>query len=229
MSSTRLPGKVMADLVGAPMILRQIERLSAAGLDQLIVATSEDPSDDPLDQALRQAGHAVFRGSLDDVLGRFAQATRHLEPQDLVVRLTADCPLTDPSLIRRLVDAHQLSRRDYTATTWPRRTFPKGLDAEVLSAALLRHVAEIATDAYDREHVTPFVYRQPESFNLGGIQQTRWEGEACWTVDTAEDLAFVREIYRSLYGPGFCFTTESIRSLVRSTPTLRAFGGARRL
>lgn len=229
MSSTRLPGKVMADLVGAPMILRQIERLADAGLDQLIVATSEDPSDDGLAQTLRQAGQAVYRGPLGDVLGRFAGAIRHLDPQDLVVRLTADCPLTDPILIRRLVDAHHPSHRDYSSTTWPRRTFPKGLDAEVLSAALLRHVAEIATDAYDREHVTPFVYRQPERFRLGGIQQTRWEGEACWTVDTAEDLAFAREIYRSLHGPGICFTTESIRSLVRSTPALRAFGGTRRL
>ena len=123
MSSTRLPGKVLADLVGQPMILRQIERLRrSTQLNQIVVATSDQPSDDPLAACLSAAGVPVFRGALDDVLDRFMGAIEAFGPARTVVRLTADCPLTDPELIDQTLALHLRSGADYTSNTPARRS-----------------------------------------------------------------------------------------------------------
>ncbi|MDP3747028.1 MAG: glycosyltransferase family protein [Phenylobacterium sp.] len=226
MSSTRLPGKVLADLAGAPMIGRQIERLNRArAIDRLIVATSDDPSDDGLAAYLTGAGVEMFRGSLQDVLGRFAGAAASLDEDDLVVRLTADCPLTDPELIDAMIGKQLATHADYTATTLPTRTYPKGLDAEVMSVGALRLAAAEAVDPYEREHVTPFIYRRPDRFTLGGVSQGRDEGEVRWTVDRPDDLDFVRAVYEALYREGEHFTSDDIRRLVRGRPDLVRLGG----
>lgn len=226
MSSTRLPGKVLADLVGAPMIARQIERLnSARTIDRLIVATSDDRSDDVLADHLTRAGVEVFRGSLQDVLARYAGAAAALDEDDLVVRLTADCPLTDPALIDTMIGRQLASTAHYTATTLPTRTYPKGLDAEVISVGTLRQAAAESVDPYEREHVTPFIYRRPERFTLGGVSQDRDEGEVRWTVDRPDDLDFVRAVYEALYREGEHFTSDDIRRLVRGRPDLARLGG----
>ena len=137
----------MADLVGAPMILRQIERLRRAkGLDQIVVATSTHASDDVLAQRLNDEGIGVFRGPLDDVLARFVGAMDVFGSHETVVRLTADCPLADPDLIDQTLDLHQTSGADYTSNTPERRSYPKGLDAEVVRADVLRQAAAEATD-----------------------------------------------------------------------------------
>ncbi|UTP38611.1 glycosyltransferase family protein [Phenylobacterium sp. LH3H17] len=226
MSSTRLPGKVLADLAGAPMIARQIERLSRArAIDRLIVATSDDRSDDVLADHLTKAGVEVFRGSMQDVLARYAGAAAALDEADLVVRLTADCPLTDPGLIDTMIGRQLASQAHYTATTLPTRTYPKGLDAEVMSVGTLRLAAAEAVDPYEREHVTPFIYRRPERFTLGGVSQDRDEGEVRWTVDRPDDLDFVRAVYEALYREGEHFTSDDIRRLVRGRPDLARLGG----
>lgn len=230
MSSTRLPGKVLADVAGAPMALRQIERLRrVASIDRLIAATSNEASDDPLAQALEAAGVEVFRGSLDDVLGRFAGAVAGLADDDLMLRLTADCPLADPVLIEALIARHKAGGADYSATTLPHRTYPIGLDAEILNAGLLRLMAGEATDPYEREHVTPFVYRRPERFALGGLMQDRDESQVRWTVDLPSDLDFVRAVYEALYPQIPAFTSDDIRALVRSRPDLATLGGLPRI
>ena len=229
MSSSRLPGKVMADLVGAPMILRQIERLRRAkGLDQIVVATSTHASDDVLAQRLADEGIGVFRGPLDDVLARFIGAMDLFGGHETVVRLTADCPLTDPGLIDQTLDLHQTSGADYTSNTPERRSYPKGLDAEVMRADVLRQTAAEATDPYDREHVTPFIYRRPERFKIAGLEQHASEGEVRWTVDRPDDLEFVRAIYAALYLRKADFTSDNIRVFVQSRPDLWALGGDRR-
>lgn len=230
MSSTRLPGKVLADLAGAPMILRQLERLNRARtIHHLIVATSDDPSDDVLADHLTKAGVEVFRGSMQDVLGRFAGAATSLRHEDLVVRLTADCPLTDPKLIDAMIGKHVASHVHYTATTLPTRTYPKGLDAEVMSVGMLRLVAAEAADPYEREHVTPFIYRRPDRFTLGGLSQDRDEGDVRWTVDRPDDLVFVRAVYEALYREGEHFTSDDIRRLVRQRADLARLGGEPRI
>lgn len=226
MSSTRLPGKVLADVAGAPMILRQIERLRRAErLSRLIVATSTRPDDDPLAEVLAQAGVQVVRGDLDDVLSRFIVALDAAGDQDAAVRLTADCPLVDPAVVDATIDLFTRSGADYASNTGDQRTFPKGLDIEVFRTDVLRLAHAETRDPYDREHVTPFIYRQPERFKLVTLTQDRREGEVRWTVDRPDDLAFVRTVYEALYPARPDFDSDDIRTLVRGRPDLANLGG----
>lgn len=230
MSSTRLPGKVMADLAGAPMILRQIERLNRApSLRRIVVATSDQPSDDPLAHAMQAAGVPVFRGPLDDVLGRFIGAIDAFGPAGIGVRLTADCPLADPGVIEATVALREATGADYAANAGERRTFPKGLDVEVFRVAALRAAAAETRDPYDREHVTPFLYRRPERFALALHHQAVDEGDVRWTVDRPDDLTFVRAVYEALYPDKPAFTSDDVRAFVRTRPDLMHLGGDRRL
>jgi spore coat polysaccharide biosynthesis protein SpsF len=218
MTSSRLPGKVMAPVLGEPMIGRQIERLRrSARIDKLMVATSADASDDDLAAYCQGLGVEVFRGSLDDVLGRFCAAlSRNLEAT-AVVRLTADCPLADPELIDKVIAHHHEAGADYTSNTLGTRTYPHGLDTEVVRPECLYD----ANDRYEREHVTPFIYRHPERFRLAGVARHQSLAKLRWTVDVAEDLAFVRDVYARLYPFDPAFGTDAIAALeVNSAPLL---------
>jgi len=229
MSSSRLPGKVMADLVGAPMILRQIERVSRAkGLNQIVVATSTHASDDGLAYALSAEGIDVYRGPLNDVLARYIGALDAFLGHKTVVRLTADCPLADPALIDQTLDLHRESQADYTSNTPKRRSYPKGLDVEVMKASVLRQADAEATDPYDREHVTAFIHQRPGRFKIAGLEQHASEGEVRWTVDRPDDLEFVRAVYGALYHRKADFTSDNVRVFVQSRPDLWALGGDRR-
>lgn len=229
MSSTRLPGKVTAEVAGAPMILRQIERLRRSHrLDRIVVATSSDRSDDGLAAMLALHDVAVHRGPLDDVLGRFDGALG-AHPAEIVVRLTADCPLADPEVIDATIDLLVSRGLDYAANTPAHRTYPKGLDVEVMRATALLRAAREAQDPYEREHVTPYLYRHPELFAQDFISQTADEGEVRWTVDRPDDLAFVRAVYEALYPRKPDFTSEDVRAFVRSRPDLAMMGGDRRI
>jgi len=230
MTSTRLPGKVLLPLAGAPMIVRQIERIRRCRrIDQLVAATSGEPSDDPLAAVLQDAGALVFRGSLDDVLGRYVGALDAFGPADNVVRLTGDCPLADWEVIDAVVERHLQSGADYTANTWGRRSFPKGLDVEVVRSGVLREAAAEARDVYEREHVTPFIYHRPERFRLEGVEQVADEGEVRWTVDLPSDYDFTSAVYDSLYPADPAFTSQDVQDLVRRRPDLARLGGERRI
>lgn len=200
--STRLPGKVLADLDGMPMLEFQLRRLLpvTATVDATIVlATSDLPADDAVAAVGTALGIAVVRGSEADVLGRFAIAlVRHRA--ETVVRLTGDCPLTDPFIVAAALDLHQRSKADYTSNVLP-RSYPKGLDVEVLSARALQVADREATDTPDREHVTPFVYRRPERFRITNLHSGQDLGQEWWTVDTAADLERIREIVRLVPDP----------------------------
>ncbi len=229
MTSTRLPGKVMADLIGQPMILRQIERLKRSKrLDQIVVATSTDASDDGLAARLLAEGIGVYRGSLEDVLSRFIGAMETFSGHETVVRLTGDCPLADPELIDATIALFDSARADYASNTPERRSYPKGLDIEVMRAEVLRTTDAEATDPYDREHVTHFIYAQPERFKIAGLEQHASEGEVRWTVDRPDDLDFVRAVYEALYPRKADFTSNNVRVFVQSRPDLWALGGERR-
>ena len=230
MSSTRLPGKVLAEVAGAPMILRQIERLQRCKrLRQIVVATSDQPGDDVLADCLGTAGVPVFRGALDDVLGRFIGALDTFGPTRTVVRLTADCPLTDPKVIDDTLDLHIRSGVDYTSNTAARRSFPKGLDIEVFEAVALRVAAAETQDPYDREHVTPFLYNNPKRFRIATHEQAADEGEVRWTVDRPDDLIFVRAVYDGLYPSDPAFTSDDVRAFVRGRTDLAYLGGDPRI
>ena len=230
MSSTRLPGKVLMPLAGEPMILRQIERVARCRrIDRIVVATSDQPSDDPLAEVLRLARFAHYRGPLDDVLARYAGALDAFGPARIVVRLTGDCPLADWSLIDAVIDRLEETGADYASNVWGRRSFPKGLDAEAFTAQALRAAAGEARTPYQREHVTPYLYGQPERYRIEGVVQDADEGEVRWTVDRADDYAFVSAVYDALYPGDPAFTSDDVRALVRSRSDLQRLGGERRI
>lgn len=209
MTSTRLPGKVMKPILGEPMIGRQIERLRRAErLGAILVATSDDPTDDPLAAYVETLGVAVHRGPLQDVLDRFHGALQICAPDDTFLRLTADCPLADPQLVDHCIERHLSSGADYTHNG-PGWTFPKGLDVEVCKVSALEAAWRETRDPYDREHVTPFIYKHPERFRIVTVTRDpplRYR----WTVDTPEDFAFVSDVYAALYPSNPAFTTEDI-------------------
>ncbi len=209
MSSSRLPGKVLAPVLGEPMIGRQVERLRRAKrLSGLTIATSTDPSDDLIEAYARQIGVDCFRGPLDDVLGRFIGALAAAGNPKTFVRLTADCPLADWRLIDACIEAHAAANADYTynSLNW---TYPKGLDVEVCETSALHRADREGRSAYDREHVTPYIYGHPELFKLEAVTRDpplRYR----WTVDTPQDFAFVSAVYADLYPANPAFTSEDV-------------------
>jgi spore coat polysaccharide biosynthesis protein SpsF len=195
-----------------------VERLRRARrIDRLVVATSVDPSDDPLAAYCEGLGVTVFRGPLDDVLARFGMALAAHPDARAVVRLTADCPLADPELIDRVIDHHHAAGADYTSNTLGARTWPHGLDTEVVRPRVLAEAAELATDPYEREHVTPYIYRRPETYRLAGVARHASLADLRWTVDYPQDLAFVRDVYAKLYPYDPAFDSDDIAALSVNT------------
>jgi spore coat polysaccharide biosynthesis protein SpsF len=230
MSSSRLPGKVLLPLAGAPMILRQIERVARARrIDRLVVATSENPSDDALATVVAEAGVRVHRGPLRDVLARFIGALDAHGPADYVVRLTGDCPLADPAVIDATIEHVTAAGADYGSNTPPHRTFPKGLDVEVMTAAALRAAGARAASPEEYEHVTWALHRHPELYRQAHLSQAADEGEVRWTVDFPHDYDFVRAVYEALYPANPGFTSDDVRAFVRTRPDLATLGGERRI
>lgn len=214
MSSTRLPGKVLAPVLGEPMIARQAERLARARrIDRMVVATSTDHSDDVLAEACAGLGLEVFRGPLDDVLGRFVGVIEAIPQARAVVRLTADCPLADWTVIDQVIAHHHAENADYTANTPAVRTFPHGLDVEVVRPSALIEAGAEARDPYEREHVTPFVNRRPDRYRLAWVSREPSLAHLRWTVDTPKDLAFVREVYARLYPADPAFSSADVAAL----------------
>lgn len=219
MGSTRLPGKVLKTVDGRPLLDIQLERVLASQLaDDVIVAVPDLPRDDLLVDFCDEAGVACFRGSESDVLGRFRGAAEATNA-DAVVRLTADCPVVDPQVIDRLISRFWAlyPEVDYVSNTLE-RTYPRGLDAEVFSRAALEAAAKEAIEEHDREHVTPFLYRNPERFQLSQMRNDRDLSHHRWTVDTPEDFALVRRILEALSPRDPLFTLDDAVALVEAHP-----------
>ena len=220
-SSTRLPGKVLMPLVGEPMILRQLERMSRAQtLDLIVVATSDDPSDDALASAVADAGFDLVRGPLDDVLGRFIRVIDEYQP-DVIVRMTADCPLISPTVIDHVLEVFDASDADYASNTMV-PTYPDGLDVEVVTAAALRQLATESSDIPEREHVTLGVYRRPELFRILNVSDPTGEdhSDLRWTVDSADDFAFVERVYSYLLPKNLDFEYADVLAFLATHPEL---------
>ena len=219
LSSTRLPGKVLKDLHGAPMILRQIERLNRSQLiDKLVVATSTEQSDDALVSVLEEAGVLVHRGELNDVVARFGGIVDELRP-DVIVRLTADCPLADPRVIDEVIRTHISSRADYTSNVLE-PTFPDGLDVECISSSAFEQLRAGVLSEAEREHVTMGLYSRPDVFRLASVTQSPNLSSLRWTVDVADDLDFVRDIYGRLFDSNPMFGQEEVLELLQEMPGL---------
>lgn len=222
MGSKRLPGKVLAPIMGEPMLVRVLSRACRARtVTETWVLTSEHESDDPIEKLCKERGFPCFRGSLDDVLDRFVRAAQVADP-DIIVRITADCPLVDPKVIDRTVEVLIADPKVvYAATRMPeQRTFPVGIDVEVFRREALERSAEAALDRYQREHVTPWFYDGSQEDPIVHVQAERDLGAHRWTVDTPEDLAFIRALWQKL--PSDDAGYEEIAAIVEAHPELRA-------
>lgn len=203
MSSTRLPGKVLKRASGRTMLDRMLERVRRSRLvDQTVVATTSDTTDDPIATACRHLDTEVFRGSPQDVLDRYYQAARQYQA-DIVVRLTADCPLIDPQLIDAVVEALVKNPVDFVCNRLPppfTRTYPIGLDVEACTFTALETAWRNATHKHEREHVLPYLYEKPGQFKVLQLDHSENLGHLRWTLDTPEDLILLRRIYRHFNG-----------------------------
>ncbi len=222
MSSSRLPGKVLQDIAGQPMLVRVLERARRARtIDDVMVATTTDPADDPIVAMCRERGYPVYRGSMFDVLDRYYGAARQAQA-DIVVRVTADCPVIDPAVIDQVVEAFHAQAADFACNRLPppwKRTWPIGLDTEVCSFAGLERAWKEATLPYEREHVMPFFYDVEGRFKVIVVDHDPDYGAQRWTVDTAEDLQLLREIFSRFNGSD-TFTWLDVLHLVQNEPQL---------
>lgn len=221
MGSTRLPGKVLLDLQGQPLLWHVVQRVrQAQTVDQVVIATSETtPNEAIVDFSEgQQAKVLCFRGSEDDVLDRYYQAARWIQA-DLIVRVTADCPLIDPTVIDRVVTAHVQSDYDYTSNTIE-RTYPDGLDTEVFTFAALTRAWQEAKLLSEREHVTPYIWKNDDIFTIQQVTQAQDWSHLRWTVDEPEDLTFARNVYHHLYQPEPTFLMEDVIELLKVRPEL---------
>jgi spore coat polysaccharide biosynthesis protein SpsF len=245
MKSSRLPDKVMLDIAGKPMLQRVVERTARAKLvDQVIVATTSDIDEDPIARFCEQMNIACFRGSLQDVLDRYYQCAIQYSP-DIVVRITADCPVIDPVLIDETIGVmtgkllgNGLWKPqgnsevypsptvpwipwDYAATRLPppwKRTYPIGLDAEAVTFKALKRAWKEAEAQHEREHVLPYLYDAENRFRcIIGSYKTDY-GQYRWTVDTIPDLELIRQIYQRLGREDF--TWQDILDLMLNNPEL---------
>lgn len=223
MGSTRLPGKTLADVAGEPMLARVVARARRIpGLQQVIVATTEQPADAAILQFAADRGLPVHAGSEDDVLDRFYQTARRYGVS-VIVRVTPDCPLLDPGVAGRVL-ARMLEARgafDYVSNTQP-PTFPDGLDTEVVIFAALERAWREARLASEREHVTPYIWKQPDTFRVANVTHEPDLSALRWTVDEAADLEFVRAIYRHLGGAAETAGMDDVLELLRCHPELEA-------
>jgi len=216
-ASTRLPRKVLKEILGEPMLWRQIERLQKSKtVDALVVATSLDPGDDEIERLCRSHGVLCRRGSPEDVLDRFYQVVREFRPRH-IVRLTGDCPLCDPGLIDQVTQFHLGGNYDYTTNTLE-VTYPDGLDVEVMRAPALQRAHREAALKSEREHVTAFIYKHPERFRIGSFKGSSDLSRHRWTVDEAADFEFVKRIYEALYPSNPNFSYRDILKLLEVHP-----------
>ncbi|GAP05296.1 spore coat polysaccharide biosynthesis protein F, CMP-KDO synthetase homolog [Anaerolinea thermolimosa] len=222
MASSRLPGKVLRELGGEPMLAWVVERCRRAStVNSVLVATTTDSADDPVVALCAERGWPVFRGSQFDVLDRFYQAARWAKA-DVVVRVTADCPLIDPKVVDQVVREFFEREVDFAANRLPppwKRTFPIGLDTEVCTFSALERAWREATQKYEREHVMPYLYDEPGRFKIFILQHEPDLGHLRWTVDTPEDLDLLRAIVSRLKGR-MDFSWEEVLAIFEREPQL---------
>jgi len=224
-SSSRLPNKVLLPILGKPMIEHQIDRMSfCKNIDQLVVATSNDKSDDTIENLCNKLGISCFRGDLHDVLDRFYQAAKLLKP-DHIVRLTGDCPLIDPKVIDAVITKHLDDRADYTSNCCP-PTYPDGLDVEVLRFSVLKESWEKAVLPSNREHVTLYVREKDNNYQLSNYIGDVDLSEMRWTVDEPKDLEFVTKVYEELYHINNNFNTADILELLEDNDDISFINSA---
>jgi spore coat polysaccharide biosynthesis protein SpsF len=219
MGSSRLPGKVLMDISGRPMLWHIIDRVRRAEMvDETAVATSYNALDDAIAAFCEQEGILCFRGSENDVLDRYYRTAKCIDAES-IVRITADCPLIDPLVLSKVIATFLDRRCDYASNTIE-RTYPDGLDTEVFSLETLEKAWHEAKLKSEREHVTPYIWKNGNLFKLCPVKQDSNLSNLRWTIDQPEDLEFVRKVYEHLYQPGEVFFIGEIVKLLERHPEL---------
>ncbi len=222
MDSSRLPGKVLTDISGKPMLAHVIERaIAIQGVDDVVVATTMDPEDAPITALASSSGALTFAGHTTDVLDRYYQAATRFEAE-AIVRLTADCPLLDPVLCEEILDRFTAGDWDYVSNVMP-ATFPDGLDTEVIAYRALKKSWEVAILPSDREHVTTYIRTNPELFRVSNVAQETNLSHIRWTVDEPDDLEFIRAVFENLPETGIQFPSmNAILGMLKDRPDIAA-------
>jgi spore coat polysaccharide biosynthesis protein SpsF len=219
MSSTRLPGKVMAQINGHPMIYWEISRISKAKLvNKIIVAISDQSSDDILADYLDSIHQEYIRGSLDNVLSRYVKAEEIYNPS-AIIRLTADCPLVMPELIDQYLEIFHKEDFEYLSNTIE-LSYPDGLDIEIIAPGIFKKLLEFSLSKEEKEHVTLGIYSRKDKFRTYNVSNKTNISQFRWTVDTSDDLAFIKSIYAHFESKEINFTFEDVLKLVKTNPNL---------
>lgn len=225
MSSSRLPGKVLKFILNKPILAYQIDRIKKSlNIDKIVLATSINEDDNPLEELAKKLNIDYFRGDLNNVLKRFYDCATFYKA-DTIVRLTGDCPVTDPKIIDNIIELHKNKNSDFTSNTLT-RTFPDGLDVEVISYKTLKKTYENASSKEDLEHVTKYIYTNSDKFILNNYSNDIDYSYMRWTLDTIDDFYFFKHIYESKE-PAFCwkellsYTIDEKKYFIDSNQTIR--------
>jgi glutamate-1-semialdehyde 2,1-aminomutase/spore coat polysaccharide biosynthesis protein SpsF len=225
--SSRLPGKVLADLSGRPVLQHVLTRCARIpGIDAVTCAVPDEQASEALETIARDCSASYFRGSERDVLGRYLGAARATDA-DIVMRVTSDCPLIDPQVCGRVLALRESASVDYVSNVAP-RSFPQGLDCEVFTRAALELAAANASDTYDREHVTPWLRRAPRITRANLESGDPALADHRWTLDYDEDLAFFRAVFAAL-PVGSEGAMDDVLALLARRPDLLAINAAHRV
>lgn len=219
LGSTRLPNKVISDIIGKPMITHIIERIKRAkSISTIMVATTRLKTDNQIIEIAKQNDCDYYQGEENDVLDRYYNAARYIHAE-IIVRITSDCPLIDPEIIDTTVEEMiEDPTLDYVSNVLSPRTFPRGLDVEVIRNDALQRAWYNDDNVKWREHVTPYIYNHPEMFKLKGLWNNIDYSKYRWTVDTKEDLLLVNAIYAHFNNNRFSWT--DVIYLMGSNPEL---------
>jgi len=218
MGSTRLPGKVLQTILEKTVLEHIVERLGCSTLvDKIIVATTKERTDDEIEHLCNRINITCFRGSQDDVLDRFYRAALMFST-DIIVRITADDPLKDPEIVDKAIQIMLENDYDYVSNTIE-PTYPEGIDVEVFTFAALKKAHQEARRASEREHVTPYIWKNPDKFKIYNFKNGEDFSSLRWTLDTEDDLIFIRKVYAALYKEGQIFLMKDILELIKKEPT----------
>jgi spore coat polysaccharide biosynthesis protein SpsF len=227
MTSSRLPGKVLAEAEGRPMLELMVERLKfVPELDEIVIATTVNASDDAVEALARRLGVGFWRGSEDDVLVRVLDAaTAHRA--DVIVELTGDCPLIDPAIVSRVIRRYRELGVDYVSNCLE-ATFPSGMETQVFARDILADVARRTADPLDHEHVSYYIYRHPELYSLGNVPAEGIDARADLrlTLDEPADLALTREVFAALRPKRADFPLGDIVRFLDDNPGIAALNAA---
>lgn len=223
MTSTRLPGKVLAPCLGKPMLELMVERVRRVpSLDGIIIATTTNRTDDPVAELAEQLGVGCWRGSEEDVLTRVLEAAQAFDI-DIIVELTGDCPLMDPEIVERVIQKYRCAGTDYVSNILS-RGYPIGMDTEVFSTTVLADVARRTDDPVDHEHVSVYIYQHPEIYTLGNVAAPPQceRPKLRLTLDTPEDLQVIRSVFEALYPANPEFSLADVLAFLDQRPEISA-------